>query len=225
MFILPVHAHTSSFSLPFSWPQPQFNGVFPHWQWLLLPLRLGLTLLATLLVFVLVRRLLVSRFGVKKAAPIAVPAVEKPSPSSLEGGEKRSSWLPSLNVNVNVNVNHGITTLAESLPITLNGPPAPPIRGRHVYRGGRGVGFNVSTRRPEAALATKQRVEAPLPAIYEPETPVSMAKMIMSRHTYRAPSPHAPRRSPAAPAPSSPRVHAFRPPSPEEEGHGRSASV
>ncbi|KAJ6453508.1 hypothetical protein C8R45DRAFT_1223110 [Mycena sanguinolenta] len=122
-----------------------------------------------------------------------------------------------------------INTLAESLPITLSGPPAPPMRGRHVYRGGRGVGFNVSTWRPETALATKPRVEAPLPAIYESETPVSMANMMMSRHAYRAPS-STPRRSPSAPAPSSPRVHAFRPPSPESESephaqHARSVSV
>ncbi|KAJ7099795.1 hypothetical protein C8R44DRAFT_810339, partial [Mycena epipterygia] len=49
--------------------------------------------------------------------------------------------------------------------------PAPP-RGR--------VAAAVS--RPEPARAARPRVEAPLPAIYESQTPVSMAKMIMSRH-------------------------------------------
>ncbi|KAJ6471015.1 hypothetical protein C8R45DRAFT_1218220 [Mycena sanguinolenta] len=176
-------AGAASSSFPFSWPQPQFSGVFSHWQWLLSPLHLVLTLLATLLVFCAIRRSLTwrLRIGAKKAMPIAVPVVEKPlssSPSSLEGGnetEKTRSWrglLPSVSVN----------TLAEALPITLNGPPAPPMRGRHVYRGGRGAGFNVSTRRPEAALVTRPRVEAPMPVIYQSETPVSMVKMIMSRH-------------------------------------------
>ncbi|KAJ6471011.1 hypothetical protein C8R45DRAFT_422089 [Mycena sanguinolenta] len=53
------------------------------------------------------------------------------SRSACRGSVSRS-WetLPSVN------------TLAESLPITLSGQPAPPMRGRHVYRGGRDVGFN-----------------------------------------------------------------------------------
>ncbi|KAJ6471002.1 hypothetical protein C8R45DRAFT_1015141 [Mycena sanguinolenta] len=185
MFILPVHAHpfdAASSSFPFS-----FTGVFSHWQWLLSPLRLALTLLATFIVFCAVRRLLTwrVRIGAKKAVPVSVEKPLSSSPSSSEGGnesEKKRSWrglLPSVSVN----------TLAEALPITLSGPPAPPMRGRHVYRGGRGVGFNLSTRRPEAALATKPRVEAPLPAIYESETPASMAKMIMSRHVRPLPLP------------------------------------
>ncbi|KAF7366987.1 hypothetical protein MSAN_00957500 [Mycena sanguinolenta] len=179
MFILPAHAHpfdAASSSFPFSWSAAS-NGLLA--QWILSPLRLALTLLATLLVFMAVRRVLSARFGAKKAV-VTVPVSEKQGAPPADSTTEKRSWrglLPSLNV----------TTLAEALPITLNGPPPPPMRGRHVYRGGRGVGFNVSTRRPEAALATRPRVEAPLPAIYESETPVSMAKMIMSRHTYRTP--------------------------------------
>ncbi|KAF8188834.1 hypothetical protein K438DRAFT_1833414 [Mycena galopus ATCC 62051] len=69
--------------------------------------------------------------------------------------------------------------------LSLNPPVAQ--RGRHVSRG---VGSKSNARRPDAAArAVRPMIEAPLPAIYESETPVSMAKIIMSRHTYRAPPP------------------------------------
>ncbi|KAF7305594.1 hypothetical protein HMN09_00812600 [Mycena chlorophos] len=79
-------------------------------------------------------------------------------------------------------------TLAEALPITLHPPPAPAMRGRYVYRGGRGVGF-VRPSRPEATLAARRAVETPSDALSESQTPASMAKLIMSRHTYRRPAP------------------------------------
>jgi hypothetical protein len=201
MFILPAHAHP-------------FDAVaFPaaDWHWLFAPLRLPLTLVATLLVFLVVRAVLLSRVSLtsQKGVPVALvekaeAAKPKPAPAS-----KQSSWF---GVKLSWETLPSVNAIAEALPISLNPPPPPAMRGRHVYRGGRGVGFNV--RRPEAALAVRPRIEAPLPAIYESETPVSMAKMIMSRHTYRAPSP---RRAPSASSPSS-----SRPPSPE---HVRSVSV
>ncbi|KAJ7822012.1 hypothetical protein B0H14DRAFT_2829595 [Mycena olivaceomarginata] len=54
------------------------------------------------------------------------------------------------------------------------------MRGRHVYRGGRFVGFF----HPSTSNTQTQRamVEAPHASIYDSQTPVSMAKMIMSRH-------------------------------------------
>ncbi|KAJ7740496.1 hypothetical protein B0H14DRAFT_2990151 [Mycena olivaceomarginata] len=52
---------------------------------------------------------------------------------------------------------------------------------RHTYPKG--------VRRPEPAFAARPRIEAPLPAIYECPTPLSMAKLIMSRHhTQRRPA-------------------------------------
>ncbi|KAJ6471009.1 hypothetical protein C8R45DRAFT_1104697 [Mycena sanguinolenta] len=96
-------------------------------------LRLALRLLASLLVFVLVRRVL--RVGGTKA---------------VLSEKKRSLWLPWETL-------PSVNTLAESFPITLNGPCAPLMREWHVYRGGRGVGFNLSTSGPEAVLATKPR--------------------------------------------------------------------
>ncbi|KAJ6471021.1 hypothetical protein C8R45DRAFT_1104708 [Mycena sanguinolenta] len=119
-------------------------------------LRLALTLLATLLVFVLVRRVL--RVDGTKAALVSAsaPVGERPlssSPSSAEGGgeseKKRSSWLPWETL-------PSANTLAESLAITLNPARAAHARVARLPRG-RGVGFNVSTSRPEAALATKPR--------------------------------------------------------------------
>ncbi|KAJ6470996.1 hypothetical protein C8R45DRAFT_421895 [Mycena sanguinolenta] len=159
MFIFPVHGH----------PFDPASSSFPFSQ-CLSPLRLALTLLAILLVACAIRRLPTwrMRIGAKKSVAVIV---EKRSAAPSNDSEQK---LPS------------VSTLAESLPITLSGPSAPSMRGRHVYCGGRGVGVNV-TWRPEAALATKPRIEAPLPAIHESETPVSMAKMMMSRHTYRAP--------------------------------------
>uniref|UniRef100_A0A0W0FBP3 Uncharacterized protein n=1 Tax=Moniliophthora roreri TaxID=221103 RepID=A0A0W0FBP3_MONRR len=45
--------------------------------------------------------------------------------------------------------------------------------------------------------------EQPLPAIYQSQEPISMAKMIMSRHTFRRPGQKMPRRSASAPPTSS----------------------
>ncbi|KAJ6471005.1 hypothetical protein C8R45DRAFT_1218214 [Mycena sanguinolenta] len=137
-------------------PFDPHSSSFPFSQ-CLSPLRLALTLLAILL----------------KAVAVVVETQSAAPSNEL----KRSSWLT---VTLSLETLPSINTLAESLPITLSGPPAPPMRGRCVYRGARGVRFDVSTWRPEAALAAKPRVDAP--PIYESETPVSMAKMMMTRH-------------------------------------------
>ncbi|KAJ7291580.1 hypothetical protein C8J57DRAFT_1492042 [Mycena rebaudengoi] len=90
------------------------------------------------------------------------------------------------------------------------------MRGRHVYRGGRGVGLTF----PEATrVCAVPPVECPPAAIYESQTPVSMEKMIMSRHTLRRPA-SAPRR-----ASSLQHQHHSRPPSPPLAGNGRSVSL
>ncbi|KAJ7770324.1 hypothetical protein B0H14DRAFT_3509332 [Mycena olivaceomarginata] len=134
MFILPVHGHPS---LPFPAAFP--NGLALSW------LHLPLTLAAALLVFLLVRAVL-SSFSRRLRAPkggIAVP-VEKPaSNADLEKSSKpstsSSSWF-SLNLGLGfISWETLPTTIAESLPVTLHPPPAPAMRGRHVYRGGRGI--------------------------------------------------------------------------------------
>ncbi|KAJ7209203.1 hypothetical protein GGX14DRAFT_453289, partial [Mycena pura] len=198
MFILPAAAHPG----PFDLAPKSFTGAAAWHPWLA-PLRLPLLLLATLVVFALVRAIL----ALRRPIPIPVAVVEKlgkapvaiAEPKADAGAESEAQapgskrtlfgflkWetLPPI-------------SLAEALPITLNPPPPPPMRGGHVYRGGRGVGF---VRRPEPALSTRPPVEVPrmclchlcgsqahqayaaVPAIYDTQTPASMAKLIMSRH-------------------------------------------
>jgi hypothetical protein len=149
-------------------------------------------------------------------------ATASPTPAS----KPRRSWLP-------LALSWETLPLTATLPITLS-PPPPAMRGRHVCRGGRGVGLT----RPEAArIRAVAPVECPPAAIYESQTPVSMAKMIMSRHvrcfplclsysrpdtlikTFRRPSP-APRR-----ASSLQHQQHSRPPSPPLAGNGRSVSL
>jgi hypothetical protein len=168
MFILPAQA------------LPTDAVAFPaaDWHWLLAPLRLPLTLAATILVFLVVRNVLLARF---------IPALPKGVPIALaEKAQTTSSWLGE---KFSLPCVHAVA----EVPLAM--------RGR-----------NANVRRPEAALAVRPRIEAPLPAIYESETPVSMAKMIMSRHTHRGPTP---RRSPSMPASRRPAAYA----------HTRSASV
>ncbi|KAJ7842581.1 hypothetical protein B0H13DRAFT_2098582 [Mycena leptocephala] len=185
MFILPAHASPAAF--------PALSvGAAQTWH-AQHPLRLPLALLAALL----------ASSPSAPSSPRSAPCKAKPAPETKRtwlGGVFSFQTLPTLTLEL------------PTLPITLSPPPPPAMRGRHVYRGGRGVGF-ANPRRPEAALSARtMSVEAPLPAIYESQTPVSMAKMIMSRHTYRSP---APRRAASTSS-------ARRPPSPE---HARSASV
>jgi hypothetical protein len=156
MFILPVHGHPS---LPFPAAFP--NGLALSW------LHLPLTLAAALLVFLLVRGVL-SSFSRRLRAPkggIAVPA-EKPAPNAdLEKSSKpstssSSSWF-SLNLGLGfISWETLPTTIAESLPVTLHPPPPPVMRGRHVYRGGRGVGFvhpSTSNTRTQRAMVETSR--------------------------------------------------------------------
>ncbi|KAJ7629332.1 hypothetical protein B0H17DRAFT_1109905 [Mycena rosella] len=122
--------------------------------------------------------------------PLALPVsakqqrglVEKPvSPQPTPtSAQPKAAWLPTL----------AFETL----------PSAPPRTSTPVARAG-------PLRRP--APAARPRVEAPLPALYAC-APASMAKMIMSRHTYRRPSPPAP--APSS-SPSSSARRAVTPPS------------
>jgi len=94
--------------------------------------------------------------------------------------------------------------LPVSLPFTLTLPekPSPEV--------GNGVGMGLS-RKPMLPIVnwhrrTGPQFQPPPPALYENPVPVSMAKMIMSRHTFRRPNPNRPRRSSTASAsqPTSP---------------------
>ncbi|KAJ6575652.1 hypothetical protein DFH09DRAFT_1361807 [Mycena vulgaris] len=135
---------------------------------------LALTLLAALLVLTMVHAAFAARRRLVlplSAKPISVQVQEKSASKSAP--KPASSWLP-------------LHLSWETLP-----PPPVSSASSHVPRAG-------PVRHPEPALATRPRVEAPLPAIYASPTPVSMAKMIMNRHTYRRPCPSLSRASPSA---------------------------
>ncbi|KAG7095638.1 hypothetical protein E1B28_006361 [Marasmius oreades] len=104
-------------------------------------------------------------------------------------------------------------SLPVSLPITLTTPPNPTIIGRGV--GVKSVTSLIASPPPprlptsnhtrsqkEQAMSFHRRgptFEQPLPAIYQSQEPLSMAKLIMSRHTLRRPSPKSLKRSSSAP--------------------------
>ncbi|KAJ7178275.1 hypothetical protein C8R46DRAFT_1188291 [Mycena filopes] len=160
MFILPAHA--APFHLTAAAP-----AAATWWA----PLRLPLALIASIVLLALVRAVLVASFRRVHSAKLPVAVLEKGVPV------KSSSWLPAY-----------FSTSAPAPPAPASDAPrpapapapstaAPPAsRGRPAARAG-------PVRRPEPALSAHHlSVEAPLPALYACETPVSMAKMIMSRH-------------------------------------------
>ncbi|KAJ6575697.1 hypothetical protein DFH09DRAFT_1311746 [Mycena vulgaris] len=119
----------------------------------------ALTLLAAVLVLAVVRAAAAAHRRLAlplSAKAIQVQAPEKSTPKTSP--KPASSWLP-------------LRLSWETLPP----PPASSASASPLPRAG-------PVRRPEPALASRPRVEAPLPAIYESQTPVSMAKMIMNRH-------------------------------------------
>ncbi|KAF8064981.1 hypothetical protein FPV67DRAFT_1500964 [Lyophyllum atratum] len=77
---------------------------------------------------------------------------------------------------------------------------------------GRGVGMQqkrsqvpIQPWQPARSRRGGPAFETPLPALYQSEVPASMAKMIMSRHTYRKPTNRPPARAASPPTrPSSP---------------------
>ncbi|KAF7311775.1 hypothetical protein MIND_00188000 [Mycena indigotica] len=197
MFILPAHGAAAALPQPLAHLAAHSAGPLLR-SW---PAALVLALALVLLVRAAVA---VATFALARFRPKAVPsgpgAKEKqaqeahpsPVPADANGhaqqGPAKGRWWNGL---FRLRASLPPLSLAEALPITLHPPPPPVMRGRYVYRGGRGVGFST---RKETALA----VETPVPAIYETQTPASMAKLIMSRHTYRRPTPpslpQAPRR-------------------------------
>jgi len=93
----------------------------------------------------------------------------------------------------------------EGLPLSL--PISFSFSDQQIIGGVVGNGIGVSAPPPPTMKAmlhgkrTGPAFEHPLPAIYETEVPVSMAKMIMSRHTTRRPTPIRPPKRITVPAP------------------------
>ncbi|ESK87987.1 hypothetical protein Moror_10834 [Moniliophthora roreri MCA 2997] len=98
----------------------------------------------------------------------------------------------------NTTVGKGVGVSASVAPVSRTSspppPPPPPPRGP------------INQSQPQPVMSQSRRgpsFEQPLPAIYQSQEPISMAKMIMSRHTFRRPGQKMPRRSASAPPTSS----------------------
>ncbi|KIK68205.1 hypothetical protein GYMLUDRAFT_68086 [Collybiopsis luxurians FD-317 M1] len=93
-----------------------------------------------------------------------------------------------------------------NLPVTLTASSSSTVVGRGVGLNGAVLGKQVPMSQPVRSGPT---FEQPLPAIYQSKEPLSMAKMIMSRHTFRRPNQSqrisVPRRSTSLPPASSSR--------------------
>ncbi|KAF9261730.1 hypothetical protein L218DRAFT_988799 [Marasmius fiardii PR-910] len=182
-------------------PMIGFPARFPS------PCSLLLCLLAGLFLFLAVR------FVMHRNVAPTVNATtsgdkEKRSSEAIRVEQKSSSWRLLAWDNLPV-----------SLPITLTAPPNPTMIGR-------GVGVQPSTlvtpsppprsstnnlwSQKESVISFQRRgptFEQPLPAIYQSQEPLSMAKLIMSRHTLRRPGPKSIKRSVSAPpTPSRPHI-------------------
>ncbi|KAF8225738.1 hypothetical protein L208DRAFT_1408115 [Tricholoma matsutake] len=174
----------SSFSSPFSITAPSNSSIF-------------LSLLASIVLLSFIRAAFLyfrKCIGKQPHQQSQVPVDEKTI--RVEGApqrQQRSSWastLPTWDALPNL-------TLPVSFTVTET---------RMI---GKGVGLRKKTSEPPAQEwqpPTRIRrsgpaFESPLPAIYQSEVPVSMAKMIMSRHTYRKPTNRPPLR-PLLPLPT-----------------------
>ncbi|KAJ7721988.1 hypothetical protein B0H16DRAFT_1473559 [Mycena metata] len=170
MFILPAHA------APFA-AVASLDAAAQRAWW-----TLPLTLLATLLILALVRAVTVTALFYGRRAPALPLAVLEKGALGLKPvvtappAPRRWLHLPFLSSSPATPATS--TTPAPDAAQIPSSPlsQAPPAgRGRPAARAG-------AVRRPEPALSVRARVEAPLPALYECQTPASMAKMIMSRH-------------------------------------------
>jgi len=105
------------------------------------------------------------------------PAVETASDEKIRSWSSllslSNSWSRSLR-----------STLPTSLPfsLTIPGKPLPGV--------GTGTGVGLSPKR----LESQPGPQFQLPQSYQNPAPLSMAKLIMSRHTFRRPNPNRPRR-------------------------------
>ncbi|GLB39683.1 hypothetical protein LshimejAT787_0701930 [Lyophyllum shimeji] len=148
-----------------------------------------LSLLASLVLLSFVRAAFLclrSSVGNKAQQQVQVQVEGKSGERQEESRQRRTSWA------------WGLLTLERlptfSLPVSLT-------MGQSDSNG-RGVGMQ--QKRAEAPSQPWQpprsrrggpTFETPLPALYQSDVPVSMAKMIMSRHTYRKPTNRPPARA------------------------------
>lgn len=134
------------------------------------------------LVCLLLARILYSFMRLWSCHPLSTTSNEKaPAWSSLSS--LSTTWSRSLQ-----------RALPASLPFSLTIPekPSPEV--------GTGAGVGLSHKRLESLPGNWQlcrpgpQFQPPPPAVYQNPAPLSMAKLIMSRHTFRRPNPNRPRK-------------------------------
>ncbi|KAK7460928.1 hypothetical protein VKT23_008856 [Stygiomarasmius scandens] len=130
-------------------------------------------------------------FGRSRTLPVNV---EKEKQASRDVEKKSVSWRI-----------FGLDSLPVSLPITLTAPTNTMV--------GKGVGLNAGsvlsrslpsqlTQQPRSPSPPRRggpTFEQPMASIYQSQEPISMAKIIMSRHTFRRPTPKPSRRATSLP--------------------------
>jgi hypothetical protein len=128
---------------------------------------ISLICLAALLAVVSLRFVLLRR-----SKPVTLVRESKLQTSEKESPEHRRTWRNILN-----------RWDAVNLPVTLTAPASSAVVGH-------GVGLNgaVLEKPMSPPIRSGPTFEQPLPAIYQSKEPLSMAKLIMSRHTFRRPS-------------------------------------
>ncbi|KAJ8597685.1 hypothetical protein M405DRAFT_855419 [Rhizopogon salebrosus TDB-379] len=121
-------------------------------------------------------------------------------PMSTTSDEKTRAWSSLLSLS-NTWSRSLRSALPASLPfsLTILEKPSPEV--------GTGVGIGFSPKRLESQPGSQ--FQSHPPASYQNPAPLSMAKLIMSRHTFRRPNPNRPRRSSTASRPPQPTSQLF----------------
>ncbi|KAF9460381.1 hypothetical protein BDZ94DRAFT_1238466 [Collybia nuda] len=178
MLIRQLPAGSMTMSMP-SFSFPSFPGSLPSKSSLLLSLLASVVLLSFIRAAVLCLRTNVSK---QPQQLIQTSQEKQESTGQEETRQRRSSWA------------WGFISW-ENLPLAL------PVSLTTVENTTNGRGVGLQDKRREQIQSWQPTVrrggpafESPIPAIYQSEVPVSMAKMIMSRHTYRKPTNRPPAR-------------------------------
>ncbi|KAF7304435.1 hypothetical protein HMN09_00845700 [Mycena chlorophos] len=185
-FILP-NAEVAPVSESSSWEWPSATDWKPL-TWLSMVSPVHLLFLSALFLLLAVRSLLRLRRSTAQAE-VEVPVVEKAETAAPATTWLTFSFFPlpgfnKTNTNAELPLDAGDLSASDPIEITVEvvALPAPHRPRAHKPQMG------------QRDRVLKLAVDAPLPGLYVSE-PASMAKLIMSRHTYRRPSPPTPRRA------------------------------
>lgn len=115
-------------------------------------------------------------------------------PSLSQGSEEKTpAWSSMLSL-----TNTWSRSMQRALPVSL--PLSLTIPEKPSPEAGTGAGVGLSPKRLDSLPGNWQlcrpgpQFQPPPPAVYQNPAPLSMAKLIMSRHTFRRPNPNRPRK-------------------------------